>query len=132
MSPFIRDGACITVERTAVSSLRIGDVVLYRTGPAAAVHRIIGKTGENGRLQFVIRADQFPEGNEFVRAEDVLGRITLVEAYGRVFRIDRGLLRVVGLLLAKRRMPAYAVTRTQRLLSRIRRLVRRLRNPVLG
>jgi signal peptidase I len=121
MSPFIRHGALVTVERAEFESLRPGDVVLYKTVTSAAIHRIVDKRMRNGRYEFVVRADRFPHVDEIVRADDVLGRIAAVGSDKRVFCLNHGFFRFAGRLLAKSIVLSYLVSRSYLLLSRVRR-----------
>ncbi len=103
MYPTIRDGDQITVAPIDVASITIGDVILYRHKSGVAAHRvmdIIERSDENSpgahkdsqnrsssetRL-FSLRGDAAVSFDEPVSADQILGKVTIVERRGR--RID--------------------------------------------
>jgi len=100
MTPFVRDGAALTVEPVEAPAVRFGDIVFCVLKGRAVAHRVVGKSSLNGELSFLIRGDGASSPSEQVLATEVLGRVVVVEQYGKILRINNGLLRVMGLALA--------------------------------
>lgn len=103
MTPCIPSGSVIQVNPAEISSLHPGDVILYRTAGQMVAHRLIGKQQRHGKLVLITRGDILPRTTvEHLTPEQVLGRVEVVEwSYGLKLRIDRGLGRRLGLLLAR-------------------------------
>jgi hypothetical protein len=103
MTPCIPSGSMIRVNPTEISSLRPGDVILYRIADKMVAHRLIGKQQRQGQLVLLTRGDAFRRtAVEHLAPEQVLGRVEMVEwARGLKLRLDRGPGRRLGLLLAK-------------------------------
>jgi signal peptidase I len=76
MEPFLAGGDVLTIEPAQGSVLRVGDVVLFRRrGTAApAIHRIVSLS--HG---IRTRGDALRMADEAVPADDILGRVRLVE-----------------------------------------------------
>jgi Peptidase S24-like len=90
MTPTINDGEAITVEPVDPEQVRRGDILLFRRtfGNARIVaHRVVRiRRGRVVSHPFVMRGD-CSAGNENVRAQDVLGRVCLVERGGRTLKV---------------------------------------------
>ena len=103
MYPTIRNGDVITVTPLGASSVTIGDIILYQHKSGVTVHRvmrIIKQSEENSRgapqgpqnrslsetLHFFLRGDAAVVFDDPVNADQILGKVTLVEREGR--RID--------------------------------------------
>ncbi len=85
MYPTIRDGDAITVVPLGPSPVRVGDVVLYRKGPAAIAHRVI-RVRPAG---FVMRGDAAHTCDGPIEPAQVLGRVSAIERNGRTVHLDR-------------------------------------------
>ena len=87
MHPTIRNGETITVAPLASSSVRTGDIVLYRHDRAAIAHRVIRvRLSSNGSNRLVLRGDAADCSDEPIRFEQLLGRVLSVERSGRTVR----------------------------------------------
>jgi signal peptidase I len=103
MYPTIRDGDVITVTPLGASSVTIGDIILYQHKAGVTVHRvmrILKRNEEASRsalkgsqdrsfsetLHFFLRGDAAVVFDDPVSADQILGKVTLVEREGR--RID--------------------------------------------
>ena len=101
MRPFIKDGDLITVSPLRNSSIRVGNVVLYKTADdRAIVHRAIRKTRKGNRTIFFIKGDAAFGQPEKVNAERVLGRVTAIERNGRKRKLDTKLYRIISFIFA--------------------------------
>ena len=101
MRPFIEDGDLITVSPLRNYSIRVGDVVLYKTADdRAIVHRVIRQTRIDGMAVFFIKGDAAFDQFEKVDAENVLGRVVAIERNGQERKLDTKLYRIIGLLFA--------------------------------
>ena len=82
MDPIIRDGATLRVRfgRVTTRELRVGDVVIYFSPNRLVAHRVI-RVGRRGRRSGLLRVKGDPVTSRratWVKAEDVLGRVTAV------------------------------------------------------
>lgn len=101
MRPFIRDGDFITISPVENSSLKTGDVVLYLgAGNQIVVHRIINKYKKERRVTMLIKGDAALGSAEKVDAQNVLGKVTIIERNGRLKRLDTKLYQMIGVIVA--------------------------------
>jgi len=103
MTPFIKDGDVIQVKPAKASHMSVGDIAFYSGSDGFAVaHRVIGKEKEGQRIILVTRPDM-PSDPPFdrVKEEGLLGKVIIVERRGKRKRVDRGLLRILGLCCVK-------------------------------
>jgi signal peptidase I len=77
MTPAIKDGALITVAPINPAEVKPGDVLLYRRQERVIAHRVV-QISEAG-ASFVLRGDAACADDELVKAEQVLGKVVLVE-----------------------------------------------------
>ena len=86
MLPTIQDGEIVHVRPLATDVLRIGDIVLLRTGEQFKAHRIIGKRGRC----FITRGDAGIDIDGEIRRDQILGRVTAKESMNsrRLVRLD--------------------------------------------
>lgn len=86
MLPTIQDGEIVHVKPVATDMLRIGDIVLLRTGEQFKAHRIIRKHGEC----FITRGDAGTDSDGEIRRDQILGRVTAKEGMNsrRMVRLD--------------------------------------------
>ena len=86
MLPTIQDGEIVHVRPLATDVLRIGDIVLLRTGDQFKAHRIIRKRGQC----FITRGDAGIDIDGGIRRDQILGRVTAKESMNsrRLVRLD--------------------------------------------
>jgi hypothetical protein len=75
MLPTIQDGEIVHVKPVASDMLRIGDIVLLRTGEQFKAHRIISKRDQC----FITRGDAGVDTDGEIRGDQILGRVTAKE-----------------------------------------------------
>jgi GNAT superfamily N-acetyltransferase len=100
MSPFVHDGAVITVAPVGAGAVRFGDVVFCSSKGRAVVHRVVGKCMLNKEPALLIRGDNVSSKAERFLAAEVIGKVVTVEQCGKTVRLNHGLLRVTGLIWA--------------------------------
>ena len=102
MWPFIRAGDLLTVEPITTNTLKIGDIVFCRLSENRLVaHRLIGFTGQDQSLQWVLRGDAVISFDEIVHSEQVLGRVVRVQRGSKTIDLDRGWRHWLGYLWVK-------------------------------
>jgi hypothetical protein len=86
MLPTIQDGEIIHVQPVASYMLRIGDIVLLRSGAEFKAHRIIRKRGHC----FITRGDSGVDTDGEIRCDQILGRVIAKEPINsrRLVRLD--------------------------------------------
>ena len=103
---------------------------------------MVGKCSLNEEPALLIRGDEASSPTERVLAVEVTGKVVTVEQYGKIVRLNRGLLRVAGLIWAAfpglgrflkmiKNVPRRAAFRAMSGLQSLR-LYRRIANAVVG
>jgi hypothetical protein len=108
MLPTIQNGDIVHVRPVAGDMLKIGDIVLLRTGEQFKAHRIIRKRGQC----FITRGDAGVDVDGEIRCDQILGRVTAKESTnsGRLVRLDGMRARLEFFALEARRRAASFVT----------------------
>jgi signal peptidase I len=100
MYPTIRNGDVITVTPTETAFITIGDIILYRHKSGVTAHRVIRITKRDAhhsqhsalrpqtsdlrpQSYFILRGDAAVVFDDPVSADQILGKVTLVERSGR-------------------------------------------------
>jgi signal peptidase len=84
MYPTIRENEAITVEPVTPQDVKVGDIILYRSGKSVVAHRVMRiERGKGDTLRFILREDTWGTLDEPVEAEQILGRVVSVERAGR-------------------------------------------------
>lgn len=103
MYPTICDGDVITVGPIETDTITNGDIILYRHASGVAAHRVLRIIAQSKdclqsthrdtptcssrkTLRFILRGDAAIVFDDPVRADQIMGKVTLVERQGR--RID--------------------------------------------
>jgi signal peptidase I len=100
MSPFIKDGDVVTVTPLWAATPGLGDVVVFthpRTGKLV-IHRVVGKRPDS----YLIKGDNFLEGDGFVPKANILGHVAGVERDGNEVFLSLGLERFLIAFLTRR------------------------------
>jgi signal peptidase I len=80
MYPTIRENEAITVEPVAPQDVKVGDIILYRSGESVVAHRVMRiERGKGDTLRFILREDTWGTLDEPVEAEQILGKVVSVE-----------------------------------------------------
>ena len=77
MTPTIRNGEILHVERVRPEELKKGDIVLFREGPNFRAHRLVRLDRENEI--FTTRGDASVEDDASIRREQIVGKVTAKE-----------------------------------------------------
>lgn len=102
MRPFLQDGDVLTVAPTDTANLQTGDVVLYRNQTKRLiVHRIIKRSVHQSMRLLLIRADAQPKNQDYIYAEQVLGKVTHAYRGTREIQLNNWLYRSASLLWIK-------------------------------
>ena len=113
MTPAIRPGDTIEVERTHPREIQAGEIVLYMRGERIFAHRVVQRTHSARGIELVTRGDRMQKADAPVSAQELLGRVNWIErgrkrlaassklgsaerALGRILRISE---RATGLYL---------------------------------
>ena len=95
MYPTILNGDEITVEPIKTEAIRVGDIILYRDEENLIAHRVVKIQIKNDTYNdsqssvlstqscFILRGDARPSCDDPVTAEQVLGKVVLIETNGR-------------------------------------------------
>jgi signal peptidase I len=99
MFPLIRSGDRVLIEHVEPEWVRFGDVILFKSSDTGVIHRVVGKRRRVGRLSFLQKGDLNPSLG-LVPAEEVLGRVSVVQRDGCTLNLGSGRGRVLQLGLA--------------------------------
>jgi signal peptidase I len=84
MYPTIRENEAITVEPVAPQDVKVGDIILFRSGESVVAHRVVRiERGKGETLRFILREDTLGTLDQPVVAEQILGKVVSVERAGR-------------------------------------------------
>jgi hypothetical protein len=87
MHPAIREGETITVRPVSPSTIRRGDIILYRWQQGVIAHRVVGiEKAVGGEFRLLTRGDAAGAQVEPVAPDQVLGKVVAAERNGR--RVD--------------------------------------------
>lgn len=108
MLPTIQDGDIVHVRPVAGDMLKIGDIVLLRTGEQFKAHRIIRKRGQF----YITRGDAGVDIDGEIRCDQILGRVIAKESVSsrRLVRLDGMRARLEFFAIEARRRAASFVT----------------------
>jgi signal peptidase len=102
MCPFIKDGDILEVEPIKLSALRPGDVAFFRRdGGVVQAHRVVRRVDIDGVLALLTKGDSRLGFDDVVYAEQVLGRVVVVERETRRIRLDSSLCRLTSWFYVK-------------------------------
>jgi len=99
MGPLLRANDRVLVERINPSVVRFGDVILFKSGSAHVVHRVLARRSMQGSVSFLEKGDRNPFAG-FVPASEVLGRVRAVERNTGTTDLVSGRGRVLQIVLA--------------------------------
>jgi hypothetical protein len=88
MYPTIRDGERISVEPVCALEFKPGDIVLYHRQGRVMAHRVVNRKRTSDGDLLLVRGDASLNGNEPVKAEQVLGKVVAVERDSRCVKLD--------------------------------------------
>lgn len=97
MRPTLRGGEALIVAPVVPPEVGVDDILLYRAGNRAYVHRVIA-IGDESRRVFTLRGDADDAVAEHVPAEQVLGRVVAIQREGPGKRLVLHLKRAAGRL----------------------------------
>lgn len=114
MAPSILPGDVISVQRTGLSEITPGQVVLFTRDGDLAVHRVVAKTTTLSQSYLITRGDRLRENDPPVPSSDLLGRVYLIERDRRRFQPATGLsvsARIIAPLLRSSDSATYVYVR---------------------
>ncbi len=81
MAPFLRGGEVLILKKANCSSLKRGDLILFRSPLGISIlHRIVRiKCGKNGVSSFQTKGDRLIAFDEPVFKDEILGKVCVVE-----------------------------------------------------
>lgn len=89
MWPFFKQGRKLIIKKTTVEDLRIGDIILYRSGNQLVCHRLIKKVKLNNEWLLYARGDNSISLPECVNGQMLLGKaIGIMRGAGKTIFLD--------------------------------------------
>ena len=84
MLPSIRPGDVLVIEAAGVSEIPVGAIILWRRGELLVAHRVVEQIASaEGRVKLVTRGDRQQQRDEPIGAEELLGRVTMIQRGAR-------------------------------------------------
>lgn len=122
MRPFLRERDEIVITARPPEAIAVGELIAFRSGDMLLAHRVVGRIGEGGAIQFYEKGDN----NMYltaVEASRVLGVVVEVVTEARRIDLRRARFRVLG------RVVAVLGRKTVGFVERLRALGRRVVRP---
>lgn len=80
MSPFLRGGEILTIQKVPSCSLRTGDLIFFKTHDGLPlIHRIVGKRLNSNILIFRTKGDALLCMDEPVSEHNIIGKVCVIE-----------------------------------------------------
>ncbi len=79
MTPAIRPGDTISIRRAHPREIEPGEIIMYSRDGQMFAHRVLRRVHENGEMQFLTQGDRMLHPDPPVSAENLLGRVVLIE-----------------------------------------------------
>jgi polysaccharide export outer membrane protein len=98
MSPLLRTGDAIYVERVKAEDLSVGDILVYKTEGNMVAHRLVRILRKNGRCMFLTKGDTFSHVDSPLRESSLIGRVYAVRKLCLKFHIRKGIFSIVNRL----------------------------------
>lgn len=96
MLPSIPSGSVVNVVQCAFDSLKLGDVVLFRSGGGFRCHRVIKELSGEGCARFHTRGDFTLNEDAPLTEEMFIGRVSEVLTRAGAINLDSPVLRIYG------------------------------------
>jgi signal peptidase I len=107
MYPFLKEGDVVEVAPIQMGEVERGDVVFFLSGDRLLAHRVIEVAVGDPGTHLMTRGDVFRQADPPVNEECLIGLVTIVYRARRggvhAIRLDRGLVRWLGLVMARSR-----------------------------
>jgi hypothetical protein len=100
MLPIISPGDSIIAQRCCAEHIRLGAIVLVRSGNIWLVHRLIARHIEAGRLHLVTKGDNCTAPDDLWSAEQICAIIIAVDRNGRITNLESERARRLGAAVA--------------------------------
>lgn len=79
--PILRDGDEIEIQSVGVSTLRVSDLVVFRSGNLQVCHRILYKKRMGGGAWFYLKGDAKARADGWITASTIQGKVVRVKGY---------------------------------------------------
>lgn len=99
MSPMIKQGYQVLVEKAHADALRFGDIVVFRRPGNLMIHRILGQREFGGARYFLENGDANLHSS-LVPGENIIGRVVVIRNSSKTFKTISGSGRLLQLTLA--------------------------------
>ena len=88
MLPSIRGGDVIIIKPINVVDLKIGDIIIRRTGNKLIAHRLIKKKNIEGILFLITKGDNLHSADQPLKASQLLGKVVSIERGFQIIQLD--------------------------------------------
>ena len=85
MAPSVLHGDLISIQRTELSEISVGEIVLFSRGERLFVHRVVSRAEAQGTHCLITRGDRLGHDDPPVTGAELLGRVTSIERGHRRF-----------------------------------------------
>lgn len=92
MLPFLHIGDGVLVESVKPGSIKVGDIIVFKSADKLVVHRVIHRCYNSG-ISFLQKGDNSRVA-EIVMSENIIGRVTAVHRRNEVIYLNNSIWRV--------------------------------------
>jgi signal peptidase I len=110
MSPLIKEGDHVLIERVSPGHIRFGDIVVFKVAGSLAVHRALGKRHVNGIAYLREKGDAVLLST-LVPEEDVVGRVRCIRGRGGLKNLTSARGRALQMVIAAQSLAFLVVWR---------------------
>lgn len=107
MYPFLKDKDVVEISPIQFDEVGIGDVVFFRSGDRLLAHRVVGAVSDEQGIRLRVRGDRFRQEDPLLAESDLIGKVEVIHRERRlgrrVIRLDQGLAKSLGRLVAQSR-----------------------------
>lgn len=99
MGPFIRNGDVVEIKEVPVSTLRVGDIILFQAYNRIVAHRIINKRTKDGQLVLRTKGDALTQPDPIIEESNIIGKIMSVKKGNKVLNLEANKWKVINYLI---------------------------------
>ena len=101
MFPFLKAGDIGTIKKRSIESLKIGDVIVFKSENSWIAHRLIRKELLKDGYILLAKGDAQKRADKPLSTDDYIGKLTSFNRNGTVINVEGKFRSTVGVLISK-------------------------------
>ena len=101
MYPFIKPGDIGTIVKCSISSLRIGEIVVFKQQNNWIAHRLLKKQNIDDAIVLIAKGDTSRKNDRPIEEDMFIGRLTTLNRNGRTIDLDSKKRMITSLLVVR-------------------------------